>query len=108
MFICFILGIIASISIIVYKGLYFGPWPAVLNTVGMCLIGSVILYVVLQILGSIGGFLIKLALVIIVAGAIIFGGHKLWNSANPTKQLPDINISAITQPVYNWVQKWIH
>ncbi len=76
-------GFIAGIAAIIYRGLYFGPWNQALNTMAVCLVVSVVLYILLQILFSIGGFFLKLLFVVLVVSAIVFGGAKVWNTYNP-------------------------
>lgn len=77
------IGFIAGLALIFYRGLYFGPWPAALNTMGTALIASVVFYIFLHILLSIGSFFLRILLVIIFASAVFIGGQKLWNAFNP-------------------------
>lgn len=78
-----ICGLIGGIGLVIYRGLYFGPLPAVINTMGSALVAAVVIYIFLQLLASIGSFFIRILLVIVFAAAILFGGRKLWNTFNP-------------------------
>lgn len=83
MILSLIFGFIAGIAAIIYRGIYFGPWNEVLNTMGACLAAAVFVYIVLQILAGIGGFFLKLVIIVILTIIILFGGTKLWNTFNP-------------------------
>ncbi len=78
-----LLGFLAGIATVIYRGLYFGPWNQVLNTMGACLAASIVFYILLQILISLGGFFLKIAFAVIVTICIVFGGTKVWNTYNP-------------------------
>jgi len=78
-----ICGLIGGIGMVFYKGIYFGPWQAVVNTMGSALAAAVIMYVFLHLLACIGSFFLRILLVILFAAAILFGGRKLWNTFNP-------------------------
>ena len=78
-----ICGLIAGVGLVIYKGIYFGPWQEVVNTMGSALAAAVILYVFLQILACVGSFFLRILLVIVFATAILFGGRKLWDTFNP-------------------------
>lgn len=90
MLIALVCGFIGGIGLVIYRGLYFGPWNAVINTMGVALAASIIIYVFLHLLLCVGGFFLRILLVIIFAAAILFGGRKLWNTFNPDNpiQLP--------------------
>ena len=83
MFLTLLIGFIAGIALIIYRGLYFGPWPAAINTMGTALASAIVLYVFLQILASVGSFFLRVLLVLIFAAVILIGGRKLWNTFNP-------------------------
>ena len=87
MVLALVLGFFAGLGMILYKGLYFGPWNAALNTMGACLAASVVVYVLLHIVFSVGSFFIRLLLIIVIGSAILFGSQKLWNTFNPDKPL---------------------
>ena len=78
-----LIGLIAGIAMVIYRGIYFGPWNAVLNTMGACIAAALVCYILLQILASLGGFFLKLFFIIVIASLILFGGRKLWNTYNP-------------------------
>lgn len=78
-----LIGLIAGIAMIIYRGLYFGPWDAALNTMGACVAAAIVCYILLQILASLGGFFLKLFFIIVIASFILFGGTELWNTYNP-------------------------
>ena len=104
-----ILGLLAGIGMVIYRGLYFGPWAAALNTIGVCVIAAVVIYIALQIIASIGSFFLRILLIIAFAFGILFGGYHLWNSANPTQKLPaihvNVNTNSFTQQIRNWLHK---
>ena len=83
MILSLLLGFIAGIVAIVYRGIYFGPWNQVLNTMGTCLLAAVVIYILLQILAGIGGFFLRLLFAAVLTLAIVFGGTKMWNTYNP-------------------------
>jgi len=94
MFLTLLLGFIAGLGLIIYKGLYFGPWPEALNTMGTAIVVAIVFYIFLQILANIGGFFLKVFLVILFSVAILVGGQKLWNAFNPDN--PIVVPAAIT------------
>ena len=77
------IGLIAGIAMVIYRGLYFGPWNQVINTMGVCLAASIVFYILLQIIAGIGSFFLKIVLIILITIVVFFGGTKLWNSFNP-------------------------
>ncbi len=101
-----ILGLIAGTALIVYRGLYLGPWNEAVNTMGTCLIAAIVIYIVLQIIGSMGSFFAKLVFVIALTAVILFGGRKLWNRYNPSNQIDmPQQVQSLTQPVTNVTEK---
>ena len=101
-----ILGLIDGTALIVYRGLYMGPWNQAINTMGTCLIAAIVGYIVLQIIGSMGNFLAKLLFVIALAAVILFGGRKLWNRYNQSNQIEmPQQVESLTQPVTNFTEK---
>ena len=53
MFLALIFGIIAGIAMVIYQGIYMGPWDAVLHTMGMAVVGAVLIYIALHFIFSI-------------------------------------------------------
>ena len=101
-----ILGLIAGTALIVYRGLYLGPWNQAINTMGTCLIAAVVGYIVLQIIGSMGNFFAKLLFIVALAAVILFGGRKLWNRYNQSNQIEmPQQVESLTQPVSNFTEK---
>ena len=103
MILTLLFGLIAGIVLIIYRGLYFGPWNAALNTMGACVAAALVCYVLFQILASLGGFFLKLLFVLIVVTAIVFGGRKVWNTYNPNNP---INFpSSITEKISDFTSR---
>ncbi|MBQ3696102.1 MAG: hypothetical protein II938_03950 [Alphaproteobacteria bacterium] len=93
-----LIGLIAGVAMVIYRGLYFGPWNAALNTIGACLAAAIICYILLQILANIGGFFLKILFVVIITVLILFGGTKIWNTYNPDHPI-NFPPSAVTDKV---------
>ena len=83
-----LIGLVLGIGMVIYRGLYAGPWNAALNTVGACILASIVCYILLRILAGIGGFFLKIVFIIIIATLILFGGTKIWNTYNPDNPIP--------------------
>ena len=81
--IALILGILAGLGIVIYRGIYFGPWLEVMKTIGTTLIISVGLCLFFRILASIGSFFVRALLILILVAVILLGGRFLWNFLNP-------------------------
>jgi len=81
MAIALILGLVIGCALVVYQGIYMGPWDQVLHTMGMSIMGCVILYIILHIVASIGSFILRIVIVLAVLGLLGFGGFKLWEGS---------------------------
>ena len=80
MFLALIFGVIAGIAMVIYQGIYMGPWDAVLHTMGMAVVGAVLIYIALHFIFSIGSFILKIVLILALLGALGFGGMRVWNA----------------------------
>ena len=100
-----ILGFVAGVVLIVYRGLYLGPWAAALNTMGVCLIASIVIYIVLQIIASIGSFFLRILLIAAIIGGIVFGGWRLYDGSNSKPHMPNITFDSVTRPINNLLHK---
>ena len=90
------LGFIAGLVLIVYRGLYNGPLSAAFYTMGASLGIAVAIYIILTILGQLGSFVIKLCLILAVGVVILFFGTTLWNIFNPENPIVLPFISYLT------------
>lgn len=87
MFLFLSLGFLSGISLIIYKGLYLGPWPQALQVMGSCIAAALVIYFVLRILIGVGGFLFKLAFLALIIFAVFFGGKKVWHRYLPNQPI---------------------
>lgn len=90
------IGFIAGLVLIVYRGLYNGPWSAAFYAMGSCLGIAVAIYIILTILGQLGSFFIKLFLILTVGFLILLFGTTLWNLMNPDMPIVFPFISSLT------------
>ncbi len=90
------LGFVAGLVLIVYRGLYNGPWSAALYTMGSSLGIAVAIYIILTILGQLGSFVIKLFLILAICVIVLFFGSTLWNLLNPDNPITIPFISYLT------------
>ena len=74
---------VAGLAMVIYRGIYLGPWSEVINTMGSALLAAMVVYIFLHIIFSVGSFFLRLLLVIIFAAVILIGGRKFWNMFNP-------------------------
>lgn len=77
------IGFIAGLVLIAYRGLYNGPWSAAFYTMVSSLGIAVAIYIILTILGQLGSFVIKLFLILAVCVIVLFFGTTLWNIFHP-------------------------
>ncbi len=87
MFLFLSLGFLSGISLIIYKGLYLGPWPQALQIMISCITAALIIYFILRVLVGVGGFLFKLAFLALIIGAVFFGGKKVWYRYLPNQPI---------------------
>ena len=78
-----IIGILTGLGLVIYKGIYFGPWIEVMTTIGTTMLVAIGICLFLRILASIGSFFVKALLILIFLALIFFGGRALWNSVMP-------------------------
>ena len=103
-----ILGAMAGVGMIFYRGVY--STSAMLNTMGVAIIASFIIYLIFQLMSGIGGFFLKLLLVIVLGLGILYGGKNLWNRYNPSNPIHvptqiDNKVQSIAKPVQNLTSK---
>jgi len=82
-----ILGVLAGLALVIYKGIYFGPWMEVMITLSSTIVIAVLICLFLRILASIGSFFVRALLILIFVALVLLGGEKLWNFINPNHPL---------------------
>ena len=100
MILTLLIGFLIGVGMVIYRGLYFGPWNAAFNTLAACIAASFVFYILLQILASLGGFFMKLFFIIVIACLILFGGREVWNTYNPDNP---INMPASVSQKFRWL-----
>ena len=87
MTIALILGMLAGLGLVIYKGIYFGPWIEVMTTMGTTLLIAVGICLFLRILASIGSFIVRALLILVFIALLFFGGRIVWNSLVPDQAI---------------------